>query len=55
VEQGLALVDGHRQRELRAWHLAEGFERRRQRLLRKTASRSPAAGTRRGPGSAPAS
>jgi uncharacterized protein YprB with RNaseH-like and TPR domain len=54
VERGLALVDARRQRDLRSWHLAEGFERRRARLRRK-ASRSPAAGSRRGPGSAPAS
>ena len=54
VERGLALVDERRQRDLRCWHLAEGFERRRERLRRK-ASRSPAAGSRRGPGSAPAS
>ncbi len=54
VERGLALVDGLRQRDLRSFHLAEGFERRRQRLRRK-ASRSPAAGSRPGPGSGPAS
>jgi uncharacterized protein YprB with RNaseH-like and TPR domain len=54
VESGLALVDARRQRDLRCWHLAEAFERRRERLRRK-ASRSPAAGSRRGPGSAPAS
>jgi len=35
VARGLALLDGTRQREVRAWHLAEGFERRRERLLRK--------------------
>ena len=35
VARGLALLDGTRQREVRAWHLADGFERRRERLLRK--------------------
>jgi hypothetical protein len=40
-----------RQRDRRCWHMAEGFERRRERLLR----RARAGGTRRGPGSAPAS
>jgi hypothetical protein len=35
VERGAAMVEGLREHELRSWHLAEGFERRRQRLLRK--------------------
>ena len=39
VEQGLRLVEGSRHRDVRAWHLAEGFERRQQRLLRKRAKR----------------
>jgi hypothetical protein len=56
VERGLALLETTRQRDVRSWHLAEGFERRRERLLRKKASsRSPAGGSRPGPGSAPAS
>ncbi len=55
VEQGIALVDSQRSREVRAWHLGEGFERRRARLLRRKTSRSPAAGSRRDPGSGPAS
>ncbi len=55
VERGMALVEPLRQRDLRSWHVAEGFERRRARLLRRKASRSPSAGTRRGPGSAAAS
>jgi len=54
VARGLALVEPRRQRDMRSWHLAEGFERRRERLLRK-ASRSPGPGSRRDPGSAPAS
>jgi len=37
VERGLALVAPLRQRDVRSWHLAEGFERRRDRLLRKKA------------------
>jgi hypothetical protein len=51
VERGIALVEPRRQRDVRCWHMSEGFERRRERLVR----RSRAAGTRRGPGSAPAS
>jgi len=35
VARGLALLEASRGRELRAWHLAEGFERRRERLRRK--------------------
>jgi tetratricopeptide (TPR) repeat protein len=35
VECGLRLVDAVRQRDRTAWRLAEGFERRRERLLRK--------------------
>jgi hypothetical protein len=37
VERGLALVAPLRQRDVRSWHHAEGFERRRDRLLRKKA------------------
>jgi uncharacterized protein YprB with RNaseH-like and TPR domain len=55
VERGQALVAPGGARELRAWHLAEAFERRRARLARRKANRSPAAGSRRGPGSGPAS
>jgi hypothetical protein len=51
VERGLALVDPQRQRDRRCWHMAEAFLRRRERLLR----RARAAGSRPGPGSAPAS
>jgi uncharacterized protein YprB with RNaseH-like and TPR domain len=54
VAGGLALVEPLRRLDVRARHLAEGCERRRARLLRK-ASRSRAAGSRRAPGSAPAS
>jgi hypothetical protein len=39
VERGLRLVEASRHRDVRAWHLAEGFERRQQRLLRKRAKR----------------
>ena len=39
VERGMELVLPQRHREVRAWHLAEGFERRQQRLLRKRAKR----------------
>jgi uncharacterized protein YprB with RNaseH-like and TPR domain len=39
VESGIRLVEADRRREVRAWHLAEGFERRRQRLLRKKSRR----------------
>ncbi len=39
VERGMRLVEADRQREVRAWHLAEGFDRRRQRLERKKARR----------------
>ena len=35
VERGLLLVEAGRQRDRGAWRMAEGFERRRQRLLRK--------------------
>jgi uncharacterized protein YprB with RNaseH-like and TPR domain len=51
VDRGLALVDAARQRDRRCWHLAEGFDRRRQRLLR----RARAGGSRPDPGSGPAS
>jgi uncharacterized protein len=37
VERGLQLVEPTRQRDRGAWRLAEGLERRRARLLRKTA------------------
>ena len=39
VERGMRLVVPQRHREVRASHLAEGFERRQQRLLRKRAKR----------------
>jgi uncharacterized protein YprB with RNaseH-like and TPR domain len=53
VERGMELVqDG---RDVRSWHRAEALRRRRERLLRKEATRSRAGGTRPGPGSAPAS
>lgn len=39
VERGMRLVEPERHRDVRAWHLAEGFERRQQRLLRKQAKR----------------
>jgi hypothetical protein len=35
----MRLVEADRGREVRAWHLAEGFERRRRRLQRKKARR----------------
>ena len=37
VERGMRMVEPERDRDVRAWHLAEGFERRQQRLLRKRA------------------
>jgi uncharacterized protein YprB with RNaseH-like and TPR domain len=57
VERGLALVEAARLREVRAWHVAEAFEKRGARLRRKRATSGPApsGGTRRGPGSPPAS
>ncbi len=55
VERGISLVTPERGRELRAWHLARGFERRRARLLRRRLSRSPARGNRPGSRSGPAS
>jgi uncharacterized protein YprB with RNaseH-like and TPR domain len=57
VERGMRLVAAGREHGVRAWHLAAGFERRQQRLVRKKAanSRSRAAGTPRAPGSGPAS
>ncbi len=55
VERGLALVQSWPGRDLRAWHITTAFERRRERLLRRLASRAPSAGSRRDPGSAPAS
>jgi hypothetical protein len=39
VARGMRLVEADRGREVRAWHLAEGFERRRRRLQRKKARR----------------
>jgi uncharacterized protein len=39
VERGMLLVEPKRHRDVRAWHLAEGFERRQQRLMRKQAKR----------------
>jgi uncharacterized protein len=57
VERGLALVEPLVERDRRAWHQAEGLARRRRRLERKQAisARFRAAGSPRGPGSAPAS
>jgi hypothetical protein len=40
VERGMRLVEPFRHRDVRAWHQAEGFARRQQRLARKRASRS---------------
>jgi uncharacterized protein YprB with RNaseH-like and TPR domain len=40
VERGMRLVEADRGREVRAWHLAEGLERRQHRLLRKKARRA---------------
>jgi len=53
VERGLRLVED--EGDVRSWHMAEGFRRRRERLLRKRVRRSRAGGTRPGPGSGPAS
>jgi len=53
VERGLRLVEGDP--DVRSWHMAEGFRRRRERLRRKRVRRSRAGGTRPGPGSPPAS
>ena len=39
VERGLRLVEESRHRDARAWHLAEGLERRQRRLVRKRAKR----------------
>jgi tetratricopeptide (TPR) repeat protein len=39
VARGLELVGPESHRDVRAWHQAEGFERRRQRLMRKRARR----------------
>jgi len=39
VERGMLLIEERRHRDVRAWHQARGFERRRQRLLRKRAKR----------------
>jgi tetratricopeptide (TPR) repeat protein len=39
VERGLRLVEESRHRDARAWHLAEGLERRQRRLVRKQAKR----------------
>jgi len=43
VERGMELVEADRTREVRARHLAEGFERRQERLLRKKARRTAGA------------
>jgi uncharacterized protein len=40
VERGLQLVEPARHHDVRAWHRTEGFERRRQRLVRKKARRA---------------
>ncbi len=37
VERGMRLVESESRRDVRAWHQAEGFERRRRRLVRKKA------------------
>jgi len=42
VARGLELVGPGSHRDVRAWHQAEGFERRRRRLVRKLASRGRA-------------
>jgi uncharacterized protein len=48
VERGIRLVaDGD---DVRSWHIAEAFARRRERLGRKLSTRSRAGGTRPGPG-----
>jgi hypothetical protein len=39
VARGLALVGPESHRDVRAWHQAEGFERRQRRLMRKMARR----------------
>ncbi len=54
VERGLTLVGAEPHPDLRSWHIADAFERRRARLLRRI-SRSRVAGSRRGPGSEAAS
>ena len=40
VDRGARLVEPDRRREVRAWHLARGFARRQERLLRKKARRA---------------
>jgi hypothetical protein len=40
VERGLALVRPESHRDVRAWHQAEAFERRRRRLVGKKGSRA---------------
>ena len=40
VERGIALVGARRQRDVRCWHLADAFERRRERLRRKAGQRA---------------
>jgi len=44
VERARGLVEAARGRDARAWHLAAGFDRRHQRLLRKKARREARAG-----------
>jgi hypothetical protein len=39
VARGLELVGPESHRDVRAWHQAEGFERRRRRLVRKVGRR----------------
>ena len=53
VDRGVGLVEHGR--DVRSWHMAEGFRRRRARLLRKRFMSSRGAGSRPGPRSAPAS
>lgn len=53
VARGMGLVEDGR--DVRSWHMAEGFRRRRERLRRKRSTLSRAAGTRPDPGSGRAS
>lgn len=57
AERGLSLVEPRRDEDVRAWHLAQGFERRLDRLRRRMrlSRRSLSAGTRPDPGSGSAS
>jgi uncharacterized protein len=55
VDRGLDLVEPRARDDRRAWHQAEALFRRRRRLERKLSFRARAAGSRRGPGSGPAS